>query len=249
MRVGPQWNFLLGVATSVSATPQGTTGFVPFVGCASFGQVEKLEAPKGTSRSAAMTSKDAQALTYYKSADGIGVLAPRGWYCEGNSGSGGYALFVSPKPIDRNVPGWSGFDGPGVQVYHITGENSGRYEVAEIMARAFPAYRALAGRVWEGIDLPFPSGPYPSDTLTYRSKTIVEYSTPAQTEGLGTHFSWFKIDGRPVAGTAIVLGNFDKYGGPPDVLLLSVRLPPDLARLTAVIIRHAESEAVGGIRK
>jgi hypothetical protein len=51
---------------------------VPFVGCASSGQVETLDAPRGTSRSLELIPKHASALAYYQSADGIGVLAPRG---------------------------------------------------------------------------------------------------------------------------------------------------------------------------
>ena len=71
---------------------------IPFVGCESFGQIQKLEAPKGSGTSLSISSKDAPRLAYYKSADGIGVLAPRGWYCEGASGSSGSGLFVSPRP-------------------------------------------------------------------------------------------------------------------------------------------------------
>jgi hypothetical protein len=185
-----------------------------------------------------ISPKGAQELAYYSSPDGIGLLAPRGWYCEGLSGSGGYALFLSPKPIDRRLTGQEGFEGPAIDLYHMTGENSGRYEIAEIIARVFPAYRALAIRNMEGIDLPIPSGPYPADTLKYRSKTVVEYNTPPHREGLGTH-SWLKKNAAPIAGAAILIGDR------PDLLLLSVRLPRELARLTPVIVRHVEREAAG----
>ena len=67
----------------------------------------------------------------------------------------------------------------------------GVYDVAEIMGRFFPQYRAIAKAVWEGLDSPFPTGPYPKDTLRYKSSTVLEYSTPAHTEGLGTH-SWLQ---------------------------------------------------------
>jgi hypothetical protein len=172
------------------------------------------------------------------SADGIGLLAPRGWYCEGASGSSGCILLLSPKPIDRSAPGWKGFEGPAIEAYHISGENSGRYEIAEIIARVFPSFQAVAIRVLGQIDRPLPSGPYPKDTVTYKSKTVVEYNTPAQTEGLGTHFSWLKKSDTPVAGAAILIGDPAKLsllGEQPGLLLLSVRLPPDLARLTAIV--------------
>lgn len=215
---------------------------VPFIGCVSYGQTQLLEAPKGTSKSARIDPNDAQMLAYYASADGIGLLAPRSWYCEGVSGSSGYALMLSPKPIDRRLDGSQGFEGPAIDFYHITSENgSGRFEIAEIVARAFPAYRAFARQIWEGLDLPFPTGPYPKDALTRRSKTIIEFSTPPHTEGLGTHFSWLKKNDSPVKGTAILIGD---PADPSGLLLLSIRLPHDLARLTPVIIRDVEHESV-----
>ncbi|HEY1207048.1 MAG TPA: hypothetical protein VGF05_20350 [Bryobacteraceae bacterium] len=210
---------------------------VPFIGCESSGQVGVLPAPKGTSWFVPTSPAEAQALAYYKSADGIGLLAPSGWYCQGVSGSGGYALYLSPHPIDRTLTDWKGFEGPAIQVNHITAENSGRCQIAEIMARVFPAYRALARRVWEGIDAPLPSRPYPHDTLTYRSQTIVEFKTPARTEGLGTYESWLGESDIPTAGVAILAGD------PPDLVLLSVRLPRDLAPLTPVIVDFVERDS------
>jgi len=197
-----------------------------------------------------ISAKDAQALAYYRSADGIGLLAPRGWYCEGASGSGGSALYLSPKPIHYRLPGWQGLEGPAIEVDHITSENSGRYQIAEIMARVFPAYRALAIRVLEGIDLPIPSGPYPKDTLGYRSKTIVEYKTAAQTEGLGNFDSSLKKNDTPIVGAAILIVEpANLIGNPPNLVLLSVRFPPDLTRLTPVIVRFVKRDSVGAPHK
>jgi hypothetical protein len=243
---------LFAQTTDIAANANGAVVSVPFVGCASSGQTETLEAPKGTSRSVPISPKDARALSYYESADGIGLLAPRGWYCEGVSGSGGYALFLTPKPIRHSLSGWEGLEGPAIELNHITGENSGRYDIAKIMGRVFPEYRAVAVRVMEEIDLPFPAGPYPKDTLTYKGKTIVEYTTPPQTEGLGNFDSWLKKSDTPIAGVAILIGdptNLSLVGAQPKVLLLSVRLPPDLAMLTPAIVRYVERNAVGAARK
>jgi hypothetical protein len=241
---------LLVQATGAASNPQGTPVSVPFIGCASSGQIETLEAPKGTSISVPISLKDAETLAYYKSADGIGLLAPRGWFCEGASGSSGYALFLSPKPIHHGLSGWEGLEGPAIEVNHITSENSGRYEIAEIIARVFPVYRALATRVWEGIDRPFPSGPYRKDTLKYRGKTIVEYKTPAQTEGLGNFDSSLKKNDIPIVGAAIlIIDPPNLIGNPPDLVLLSVRFPPDLARLTPAIVRYVERDVVDAARK
>jgi hypothetical protein len=263
MRLGPEWVFLLGTGgiilalsaslplfaqtTGVAANPERTAVSVPFVGCESFGQIERLEAPKGTSKSVPISPRDAEALAYYESADDIGLLAPRGWFCEGTSGSGGSALFLSPKPIHHGLAGWEGLDGTAIEINRISGENSGRYEIAEIMARVFPEYRALARRVLGDFDLPLPSGPYPKDTLTYIGKTIVEFKTPAQTEGLGNFHSWLKQSGTPIQGAAILIADRqDPNLSSARLVLLSVRFPPDLARLMPTIIRYVERDVLGG---
>jgi hypothetical protein len=206
-----------------------------------------LEAPRGTSKFVPISPTDAEALAYYNSADGIGLLAPRSWFCEGASGSGGSALFLSPKPIHHGLSGWEGLEGTAIEINRMSGENSGRYDIAEIMSRVFPEYRAIARRVWEDIDLPLPSGPYPKDTLTYISKTIVEFKTPAQTEGLGNFHSWLKKSGPPIQGAAILIADpQDPNLSSARLILLSVRFPPDLARLTPTIIRYLERDALGG---
>jgi len=64
----------------------------------------------------------------------------------------------------------------------------------------------------------------------------VEYSTPAQHEGLGTHSSLKKSDS-PIEGVAILVEST------PDLMQLAVRLPPDLNRLTSAIIHQVEREA------
>jgi hypothetical protein len=234
-------------ATGVPTTRQRSSVPVPFVGCASSGQTERLEAPEGTSKSVAISPIDAQALAYYEAADGIGLLAPRGWNCEGASGSDGSVLFLGPKPIRSTMAGWDGLEGTAIEIRHISSENSGMYEVAEVMARAFPEYIALAGRIWKGIDLPLPSGPYPRDTLKYKGKRIVEFKTPAQTEGLGNFDSWLNKSDAPISGSAILIVDpADPVHNPPSLVLLSVRLPPDLVRLAPTIIRYVERDVLGG---
>lgn len=222
-----------------TTSPQRTAVSVPFVGCKSDGQTGPAEAPKGTGPSVPVSLKAAQQLAHYESAPGTGVLAPRGWYCFGTYGSGGDALFVSPEPIDTaNLfsPGWRGFAGPAIEISHRFGDTSGRFEVAEIIARVFPTYKAFVTGVMEGFDLSFTFGPYPEDTLTYKSKAMVEYQTPPQADGLGTH-SRLNKNGSPIDGVAILVGQT------PDLLLLSVRLPRDLTGLTSAIVGQVERDA------
>ena len=127
---------------------------VPFVGCASDGQTGPQEAPSGTSRSVTTSPEAAHQLAYYTSEEGFGVLAPRGWYCFGTYGSGGVALFVSPQPIDTaNLfsADRSGFLGPAIEVSHRFGDTSGRFDVAEVIARVFPDYKAFVSEVMKGL--------------------------------------------------------------------------------------------------
>jgi hypothetical protein len=136
-----------------------------------------------------------------------------------------------------------------MEVNDISGENSGRYEIAELIARVFPAYRWLARLVWD-FDSPLPSGPYPKDTLTYRGDAVVEYRTPARTEGLGNFHSWLGKNDLPIAGAAILLiDSTPPVGDVPHLVLVSVRVPAELARLAPAIVRQPEREALVVTRK
>jgi hypothetical protein len=84
----------------------------------------------------------------------------------------------------------------------------------------------------------FPFGPYPGDKLIYRSNEIVEYKTPANTEGLGTS-SFLRRNDNPISGVAILMGQDS------DVLRLSVRLSPDQNILTSSIVQQVERDAAG----
>jgi hypothetical protein len=125
------------------------------------------------------------------------------------------------------------------------GATSGRYGVAEIMARVFPSYRPFANKALRDMGLPVPTGPYPKDTLTYRSKTIVEYTTPANTEGLGNFNSLLGKNDLPIRGAAVIIGVPPNVRDGPDMVLLSVRLPQALAELIPVISDQFERDAPG----
>lgn len=89
------------LAQEKAASPERTAVSVPFVGCKSDGQIGPLDVPKGTNPSVLISLRAAQNLAYYSAfGEGVGVLAPRGWYCFGAYGSSGSALLVSPRPID-----------------------------------------------------------------------------------------------------------------------------------------------------
>jgi hypothetical protein len=186
-----------------------------------------------------ITPKAAEALAYYVTAPGLGVLALRGWFCYGMYGSGSDSLYIGPKPIYGTMfsIGRSGFVGPIIEVNQSLSNTGQRSDVAEIITRVFPAYMAFARHLnEEGLGRSLKFDRYPKDALTYRSNSVAEYKTPAQTDGLGTH-SWLRKSGSPIEGVAMLVGQT------PDLLLLSVRLPQELRGLTSVIIRQFERDA------
>jgi hypothetical protein len=167
-----------GQAIGSAASPRKLGAHVPFVGCKADGQTGPVNAPNGKSMVLPMAAEAAERFAYYKSEQGFGVLAPRGWYCFGVYGSSGYSLYVSPQPITTTnlfSTTWSGFTGPVIEIAGKDGDTSGRFGVARTIALVFPAHRAFVEKVIEeGIEPAnsFAFGPYPKDKLIYRSISL-----------------------------------------------------------------------------
>ena len=229
-----------GLQAQVTSHANGQVS-VPLVGCKSDGQAGPVEAPASGTVSVGISKEAGQKLSYYKAVLGVGMLAPRNWSCFCTYGSSGSTLFVSANAIDTSggLNRLKGLSGPAVQLSYRSGDSSGRFIVAEIVARVFPAYRSLAVNVMDGFDVPESKrvfGPYPKDILSYRSETIVEFVTPAHTDGLGTH-SFLPKNDRPIRGVAILVGQA------PDLLHLSLRLPAAMTRFASTIIEQLEFDA------
>jgi hypothetical protein len=179
-------------------------------------------------------------LTLYKAESGAAILAPRGWFCFGTYGSAGATLYVTPEPLTSAVvlnSKWEGITGSGVEALTRSGDTSGRFEIARIVARVFPAQRSFVEKIIaEGIEpaKDFPFRPFPSDRLTYLNDHAVEFMTPPRTQGLGT-FNKLLPDSDSIRGVAILIG------GIPDLSMMMLRLPQDLDDLTPAIMRQFES--------
>jgi hypothetical protein len=177
-------------------------------------------------------------FAYYGSED-IGVLAPRGWHCVVLSGSSGATLLVTPERFDASalLRRETTLTGPAIQLSLIMGGTSGRFGVAEVCALLFPTARLFVqGVMAEGL-VPkdeFRFRPYRSDVLTRRSDTVVEYVTPANHDGVGTHSRMVRSD-LPISGVAVLLPGEDM-----DLLKLDVRLPPDMRDMSSTIVRMLE---------
>ncbi|HLY55711.1 MAG TPA: hypothetical protein VKS60_09150 [Stellaceae bacterium] len=218
-------------------TDSGTSVSVPYVGCPSDGQVGPFPAPTGPGQSLPLDKKIAEQLAVYSEHQGLRVLGPAGWHCAGIYGSNGAALLVTPQAITpQELLSSKSFDGPAIQLSWRSGGTSGRFEVARIIARVFPEERAFVERVIaEGLQpaSDFPFGPFAKDQLTRPTNQLVEFLTPARSEGLGTQ-SWLRMNDRPIQGFAMLHGEY------PDLIYLAVRLPPDLTDLTVAIVRQGE---------
>jgi hypothetical protein len=227
--------FLLPLCPLAQAANQAS---IPTVACKSDGQMGPVAAPKQIVDGPPVPEPAAFHLAYYASAQ-LGVLAPRGWHCFGLYGSNGSQLIVTPEPhnardlFNEN----SKLTGPAVHLAAMAGDTSGRFSVARTVARLFPTYQNYVKHVVaEGIEpaADFPTGPYRTDYLTRRSATIVEFTTPANTDGIGTQSRLAKTNA-PINGVALLF--------PDNAMNLSqvfVRLPPDLADLSRAIVESVE---------
>jgi hypothetical protein len=221
---------------------QASTSNVPFVGCKSDGQAGPEEAPTGAIKMLAIPPESAKHLAFYQGYNGVSVLGPRGWYCFSTYGSSGINLYVSSRPIDASKlfsTTWKGFSEPAIELALSDGDTSGRFEVAQIIARVFPTHKAFVQSVIaEGLEpkSTFPFGPYPTDKLIYLNHDVVEYQTPPHSDGLGTR-SFILKSADPIRGVAILSG--------PETSLtqLAVRLPPSLQSLEPIIIHQVETDA------
>ena len=240
---------LLTMALAAASLLAQAQTSVPYIGCPGDGQTGPYAAAKGSPKPVNLPSAMAKQLAWYEyngDAGHFGTLGPRGWNCFITIGSNGWTLHVAPEALDsakllehRN---WKGFRGPAIQLSGSDGGTSGRFEVAKVVARVFPAHRAYARNVIaEGFSpaSDYPFGPFPSDHLTYKGKNLVEFTTPAHRNGLGT-LSWLLPSDQSITGFALLTIGADID---TELLHLSFRLSPSLSFLSATLIQQAEANA------
>jgi hypothetical protein len=211
-----------------------TAEAVAVVACPSDGQLGPTPPAVGGAGTPTLPVSAARRLAYYVTAE-MAVLAPRGWNCFGLSGSSGSSIVVTPEPYspDEAMRGRLRIGGPGVQLSLSLAGTSGRFKVAEVIARLFPDKVGFVQAVIDERIVPasrFPLGPYPHDRVERRSPLEVEFETPANADGMGTRS--FLVKGRlPVQGVAILA-----EGDEPDLLQLFVRLPDDMRALGPILV-------------
>ena len=102
-----------------------------------------------------------------------------------------WRCLVRKSPTDRHCKfifvQLGRFFGPAIEISHRFGDTSGRSDVAEVIALSSRPISRLSMSVMEGLTCrQVPVCPYPKDILTYKGEKMVEFTTPAETEGLGT---------------------------------------------------------------
>ncbi len=221
---------------------------VPYIGCPGDGQTGPYAAGKGSPKLVNLPPAIADQPAWYEyngDAGHFGTLGPRGWNCFVTIGSNGWTLYVAPELLDSakllEHTNWKGFRGPAIQLSGSDGGTSGRFEVAKVVARVFPAHRDYARSIIAegfGPASDYPFGPFPFDRLTYKGKDLVEFTTLAHRNGLGT-MSWLLPSDQPIIGFALLTIGPDVD---TELLHLSIRLPPSLSFLAPALIKRGEAD-------
>jgi len=217
---------------------------VPFVGCPADGQTGPLDPPQGHLRQVHIPAETAAHLAWYQASGDVaslGTLAPRGWHCFATYGSSGESLYVAPETLDADKlifgKNWHGFTGPAIQLSVSIGDTSGRFEVAHVIARVFPTHHTFAKKVMaEHFDPPsdYRFAPFPTDKLVYKSTNLVEFTTPAHADGLGT-MSRLTPGDNPIHGLASL-----DVSGDMSLTQLNVRLPAEIEFLAPILVDSEE---------
>ena len=226
---------LLALAVFLSSPkpkPQGET--VPFVGCRVDGMPGVSEPPQGAARIVALNRSLAQAIAFYSGEGVPGVFAPRGWHCQGWTGSAASTLIVVPASIDTAPFPPRGIHGPAVEIKVFSGGTSGRFDVAIYASRLFPrtASKFIDRVKSESLEPAedFERGPYPNDIVRYPSNVMAEFTTPAHKTGLGT--AGILAPSRdPIVGIAVL-----DTSGDWSLWVLRVRVPSNLRPVAPALL-------------
>jgi hypothetical protein len=209
---------------------------VPAFGCPANDQPGPARLQTGETMPAPVEPRMAEQIAYYGAEHSPGVYAPKGWYCRAWDGSNGSVLVVTPKRIEPPYFPLPMITGPAVMIESSDGGSSGRFHVAIVAARLFPLLGSdFITRVRQEhlvSDSLFDVEPYPNDRLEYLSDRFVEYTTPANSTGLGTD-GMLEMSELPVMGLTIVNLAADVN----TLIEVRVRLPAGLMPVKQAIVQ------------
>jgi hypothetical protein len=149
---------------------------------------------------------------------------------------------LSPTPVQSSelfAGNWKGLHGAAIILSYDDGGTSGRYGVADTIAKFFPDYMYFAHQVEhqdkeDGGSFVLSKLTPISDRIVHVGNREIKYETPANSEGLGTGY-WLARDERPVTGVVLLNKDADLY-----TVNLFMRLPSADEVLTPFITQSAE---------
>jgi hypothetical protein len=237
MRIGPIL-ILIAMSYRCLAGSVAEGAAVPFVGCPADGQVGPIDAPKGDPKIVTLRHLPLDQIAYYKGADGPGVYAPRGWHCRLQYGSSGDSILVTPS--FTNTADFSGLQihAQAIERTSFDGGTSGRFQVAIYASRLFPKLAAaFIATVRNENVMPasnFDRGPYIGDEVTYPATGVARFTTPADSQGLGTDGALAPAN-NPIRGIAVLESTGD-WG----IQIFRARLRPQDRAVEDAIMRLNE---------
>jgi hypothetical protein len=228
------WILLVFCCSGTASAADPDTPTVPSVDCPENDQTGTAKAPQ--SMMIALDQQLAAQIAYYSAAHGLGVYAPKSWYCRAWYGSSGSILLVTPQRIAPPYFPLPAIRGSAVMIQSSSGATSGRFHVAIAASRLFSV---VGGEFIERVkqehlisDSSFDAKPYPDDQLQYLSDRLVEYTTPANRTGLGTE-GMFEMSNLPVRGLTILNPETEANS----LTEVRVRVPPALNSVAAAIVQ------------
>lgn len=232
--------FLLCGSSALAVSAPVSSATVPRLVCPINGPAGPLRERIPPVQIKGLSKTVAKQLTYYAS-DDLGVLAPSGWHCAEISHGNGSLLLVTPAPrtADDLVRRGDKAHGPAVEVVLRLGDTSGEVYVAGMAARLFPSAAGFVDKVMKQKVMParfFQPKPYPKDRLVRHGKDVVEYVTPSEATGLGTHDRLAR-GVAPIRGAVVLLPHL------MNIVKVDVRLPLNLSGAAASIIRALVADA------
>jgi len=172
--------FIVSLQSGVSAQAQFA---VPVVKC----PLETMTGAETVSAPATVnvrTSKAWAAQIAFYSIGSIGALGPRGWHCQGHSGSSGATILLAPGAVPNLGDPLRGRI--GMEIAYYSGSTSGRSSVFEIGAPLFADLRALAPKAAATFGITVPrTQPISGETLKRISTTVVTFVDPPKLQGSG----------------------------------------------------------------
>lgn len=164
------------------------------------------------------------------SADGPGLIAPRGWQCFWEaSADGNYS--IAAAPTEKDLAAYKNYSVPGIVSAGISynfwdGGTAGRDEVIPL-SRYFSSQAQNGGT--KSV-LP--------DIISYNSSNTLQFETPAGKDGLGTKpLDWeIRKSNMPIYGVLHV----DMIGD-TDAALFKVKLPDSQSNLRRAILDNYEA--------